>query len=249
MSDGALGVGELVELARARGVVPSVADHVTHDIARGIRSVADATRYVEELERYDVLRAGEFCWHDSLWRELPDSLVRRLSHRVGSLHGIFLPGGRVVHMFGRWSPGDAPPASYMNAHVENLERFAREMPVDILAHPTLLPLAYRTRPLEELWTEAYEERAVAALRDAGIAFELSNRYRPHLRFVRRAVDAGVRIALGSDGHTREQVADLAWPLATARALGVRDDALYDPRVHGSRTGFHDAPSQPATWGS
>ena len=46
------------------------------------------------------------------------------------------------------------------------------------------------------------------LRAAGIAFEISNRYRPHERFVRRAVAAGVRISLGSDGHTREQVAAL-----------------------------------------
>ena len=38
-----------------------------------------------------------------------------------------------------------------------------------------------------------------ALYDAGIAFEISNRYHPHERIVRRAVEAGVRISLGSDG--------------------------------------------------
>ena len=122
----------------------------------------------------------------------------------------------------------------MDAHVDNLARFAREMPVDVLAHPTLLPLSLRARPLEELWTEAREERAVRALADAGVAFEISNRYRPHERFVRRAVDAGVRISLGSDGHSPEQVGDLAWPLSVARALGVRDEDLYDPAVHGRR---------------
>jgi histidinol phosphatase-like PHP family hydrolase len=53
--------------------------------------------------------------------------------------------------------------------------------------------------------------------------------------VRRAVDRGVRISLGSDGHTAEQVGDVARPLALARSLGVRDEDLYDPRRHGSRT--------------
>jgi histidinol phosphatase-like PHP family hydrolase len=107
-----------------------------------------------------------------------------------------------------------------------------------LAHPTLLPLPFRDHPLEELWTEEREERAVRALEQAGIAFEISNRYRPHERFVRRARDGGVRLSLGSDGHTIEQVADVAFPLALARALGVPDDELYDPTRHGSRTGHY-----------
>jgi histidinol phosphatase-like PHP family hydrolase len=54
--------------------------------------------------------------------------------------------------------------------------------------------------------------------------------------VRRAADTGVRLSLGSDGHSREQVADVAHPLALARSLGVRDEDLYDPTRHGSRTG-------------
>jgi hypothetical protein len=46
----------------------------------------------------------------------------------------------------------------------------------------------------------------------------------------------VRLSLGSDGHSREQVADVAHPLALARSVGVRDEDLYDPTRHGSRTG-------------
>ena len=122
----------------------------------------------------------------------------------------------------------------MDAHLDNLERFAVEMPVDILAHPTLLPMALRKRPLEELWTEPREARAVAALADAGIAFEISNRYRPHERFVRRAVESGVRISLGSDGHTAEQVGQISWPHELAARVGVRDEDLFDPLVHARR---------------
>jgi hypothetical protein len=43
------------------------------------------------------------------------------------------------------------------------------------------------------------------------------------------------VSLGSDGHTREQVANVAKPLALARSLGVPDEALYDPVRHGSKT--------------
>src|SRR3954469_7261049 len=225
MSDGALEVQALVDKARLCGVRPSVADHISRDVAGSIKHVEGVRVYLDTLDRYPVYRAGEFCWHDSLWREIPQSLVARFTHRVGSLHAIHLPDGRLVHAFDQHMPDDVTPQAYMDAHLAEVERFAREMPVDILAHPTLLPIRLRALPAEELWTEEREERLVNALLHAGIAFEISNRYKPHTRLVQRAVDAGVRISLGSDGHTADQVANIEWSLATARAAGVRDDNL------------------------
>jgi putative hydrolase len=233
-SDGVLSVEELIARVTALGVRPSVADHCSGDVRGALHTVEAVRRYLDELEKHDVLRGGEFCWHDSLWRDLPDDLAARFTHRIGSLHAVFLPNGLVLHAFASPWPSGLDPQRYMDAHVDNLERFAAEMPVDILAHPTLLPMALRKTPLEELWTEPREERAVAALARAGIAFEISNRYRPHERFVRRAVDAGVRISLGSDGHTPEQVGRIAWPHEMAARLGVPDDELYDPLAHGHR---------------
>ena len=241
-SDGQLTVDELIAHAVGRGVRPSVSDHISSYMESAVRTVDEVREYLDELEQHDVLRGGEFCWHDTLWRELPDDLTRRFTHRIGSLHGVWLPNGELVYAFSRRFP-NITPDEYMEAHVANLERFAREMPVDILAHPTLLPLSLRRYALEELWTEEREERAVRALAAAGIAFEVSNRYRPHARFVRRAHDAGIRISLGSDGHTEEQIADLAFPLHVARGAGVRDEETYDPSRHGSRTGFFDARSR------
>ena len=254
-SDGVLIPEALVAVAAARGAHPSVADHCSRDVSLAVKSVPALEAYVDALERVradaapDLAVSGEFCWHDDLWLEAPPALWRRLTHAVGSLHAVVLPpelaapgapatfavrGRAALHMFQRAWPAGLDADAYMDAHVATLERFAREMPVDILAHPTLLPLPLRAHPPEELWTEAREERAVRALAAAGIAFEVSNRYRPHERFVRRAADAGVRLSLGSDGHTPEQVADVAWPLALARSCGVRDDALYDPLAHGRR---------------
>jgi hypothetical protein len=236
MSDGALDVDGLVARARERGVRPSVADHISRDVSGSIKSVAGVEAYLDTLDEYPVFRAGEFCWHDALWREIPETLVSRFSHRVGSLHAIHLPDGTLVHAFGRGIPAGLTADAYMDAHVAEVERFTAEMPVDILAHPTLLPIALRKIPLEELWTESREERLVDLLAGAGIAFEVSNRYKPHERLVRRAFERGVRISLGSDGHTAEQVANIEWPLSLTRSIGVRDEDLYDPSVHGSRTG-------------
>ena len=228
MSDGALDVPGLIERVRGRGVRPSVSDHISHDVAGAVSSLDGVRAYLDELERYDVARGGEFCWHDTLWRELPDDLARRFTHRIGSLHAIHLDDGTRVHAFSRRFPESLSTDAYMNAFIANTERFAATMPVDILAHPTLLTLTLRGAPVDELWTEEREERLVSALFEAGIAFEVSARYQPHERLVRRAVDRGVRISLGSDGHSADQVGDLTFPLALARACGVRDEDLFDP---------------------
>jgi histidinol phosphatase-like PHP family hydrolase len=239
-SDGALTIAEVVERAAALGVRPSVSDHISYDVARSITGVEQVVAYLDELERHDVLRGGEFCWHDTLWRELPEALAQRFTHRIGSLHAIPLADGRLVHAFSRRLPEGLTVEGYMNAHADAAEQFAREMPVDILAHPTLVTLPFRGVDVDVLWTEERETRLVDALFQAGIAFEISSRYTPHERIVRRAFERGVRISLGSDGHTRDQVAQISRPLALARAIGVRDEDLYDPERHGSKTGHFTA---------
>lgn len=234
-SDGTLTIEELVERVQARGVLPSVADHLSGDVAYAIKELDEVIEYLDALDEFDVGRGGEFCWHDPLWRTLPPEIMERFTHIIGSLHGVFLPSSdRVVHAF-RPMPSGLSPDAYMDVHLDNVERFAREMPVDILAHPTLLPMGLRRVPIDDLWTDAREDRLIEALRRAGIAFEVSSRYPPHERLVRRAVHAGVRLSLGSDGHTAEQVGDIVGPLALARSLGVRDEDLYDPLTHGRRS--------------
>jgi hypothetical protein len=240
----------MIAAVRARGVRPTISDHVTADGGYGLSSTAAVVAYLEALEALgdsDLAIAGEFCWHASIWRELSPAVVRRFTHRLGSLHAIALPDGTLQNMFHGALPAGLTPDAYMEIHLSALERFAAEMPVDILAHPTLLPVPLQVLPIEELWTEPRETRAVDALRHAGIAFEISNRYRAHQRFVRRAYESGVRLSLGSDGHTPQAVGDVVWPLAVARAVGARDEELYDPFRHGSPTGAHPerAPRNPS----
>ena len=238
-SDGALTVAEVAARAEVLGVRATVSDHVSRDAPTEVSSPEAVERYLDDLDRYPVLRGGEFCWHDALWRELPPETVRRFTHRVGSLHSIRLSNGRWFRAFSRELPASLTATEYIKAHVDSLEALATEMPVDILAHPTLVPPPLRQLDPLALWSEEEEVRAVRALERAGIAFEISARYPPHERLVRRAVEAGVRLALGSDGHAAEQVANVSAPLALARRLGVPDSELYDPARHGSRTGAFD----------
>lgn len=243
MSDGALDVRDLVAHVEALGVRPSVSDHISRDVTGAVASVEAVRAYLDELDRYPVARGGEFCWHDTLWREIPDDLASRFTHRLGSLHAVFLDDRSLVHSFSRTFPASLSHEAYMDAHIANAEQLAATMPIDILAHPTLVALPLRTLPAEELWSEEREERLVTALLEAGIAFELSARYRPHERLVRRAVDRGVRLSLGSDGHSAEQVGDVAFPLALARRCGVADGDLFDPY---ERLALADVDESPVT---
>ena len=233
-SDGQLELDAALATVRARGVRPSVADHISRDVAGAVDSVERLEAYLEALEAHDCGRSGEFCWHDGLWRELPAETHDRFTHSIGSLHAIWLPNGDLQRVFTRTLPDVVTPRAYVDALLDNLERLAREMPVDVLAHPTLLPIPFRTLAPEELWREQDEERMVRTLATAGLVFEVSSRYRPHERLVRRVVAGGVRVSLGSDGHTEQQVGDIAFSLAMTRAIGVGDADLYDPAVHGRR---------------
>ena len=228
MSDGALDVPQLIERVTGRGVRPSVSDHISRDVTGAVDSIDAVRAYLDELERYPIARGGEFCWHDALWRELPDDLTGRFTHRLGSLHAIYLEDRTLVHAFSRRFPPALTRDMYMDALVANAEQLAAIMPVDILAHPTLVNLTLRDLPTDELWTEEREERLITALFDAGIAFEISARYKAHDRIVRRAIDRGVHMSLGSDGHSADQVGDLTFPLALARHCGARDEDLFDP---------------------
>ncbi len=225
----------MIATAAARGVRGTVSDHASRDVRFAIKSSEAMDAYVTSIAHLPY-RSAEFCSHDSLWRDLTPSQMAQLTHRVGSLHAFALDDGTLIRMFQKEMPSGLSPSAYMSQHVAAVEALADRMPIEVFAHPTLVPHLLRAIPGDELWSEQDEERVVSALKRNGIAFEVSNRYRAHTRLVQRAVAKGVRISLGSDGHQPDQIGNLEWPLALTRSLGVADDALYDPLVHGTRHG-------------
>jgi histidinol phosphatase-like PHP family hydrolase len=232
-SDGALGPDDVIAAATARGVRGTVSDHVSRDVRFSVKSVEAFDTYLLQIAHL-TYRSAEFCSHDALWRELSSAQLSQLTHRIGSLHAVTIEDGSLVRMFQKELPAGLTRERYMTHHLAAIDALADAMPIDIFAHPTLVPHELRTIPAEELWSEAHEAQMVAALQRNNICLEVSNRYRPHTRLVQRAVASGVRISLGSDGHQREQIGNLEWPLALTRSLGVDDAALYDPLAHGTR---------------
>ena len=234
-SDGVLGPDDVIATAARRDVRGSISDHASHDVRFSIKTPDEMDAYEEQIAHL-TYRSAEFCSHDTLWRELSPEQLSRLTHRIGSLHALNLDDGTLVRMFQRDLPEGLAPRAYMAQHLDAVDLLADTMPIDIFAHPTLVPHDFRALPAEEFWHESDEERLVEALHRNDICFEVSNRYRAHTRLVQRAVSRGVRLSLGSDGHQPDQIGNLAWPLQLTRSLGVADASLYDPLVHGTRHG-------------
>ena len=238
MSDGRLSLERVVEVAAERGVQVGIADHVsTRTPALMVSTGEEVAAYLEAIEAAPVFRSAEFCWCDTLWSELPDEVMRRFDYRIGSNHGFWLPDGSVASPW--WerlpAPWDARPQELMELLAANLCDMVRTMPIEIAAHSTFMPPAFRALEpdVHAWWTEPREDRYVEALAESGVALEISNRYRlPHDRLLTKALEAGVRFSLGSDGHSEKQVAALDWAAETARRVGVTDRELFVPERRG-----------------
>ncbi len=234
MSDGDLPLAEVVARAAELGVEVGIADHVSsRNVERFVSNEPRVRAYLDALEGAPVFRSGEFCWCDEMWKELPAEVMDRFDYRVGSNHGFYLPDGTMGSPW--WQklpePWNGRPQEVMEAMVANLCDMVRAMPIQISAHSTLTPPALYDieSDVDEWWTGEREDRYVEALAESGVALEISNRYRlPHDRLLGKALQAGVRFSLGSDGHTRAQVAQLGWAAETARRVGITDRELFVP---------------------
>lgn len=234
MSDGDLPLERVAALARERGVVIGIADHVssrnTHRFISNERRLRD---YLDALDGAPVLRSAELCWCDDFSQSIPDELMDRFDYLIGSNHGFALPDGTFGSPW--WS--ELPqawsdrPQEVMEIMVHNLCDMVCAMPIQIIAHSTLTPPAlYALEPdVHAWWTEEREDRFVEAAAESGVAIEISNRYGlPHDRLLRKALQAGAIFSLGSDGHHEHQIGRLEWAVTTARRVGITDAVMFVP---------------------
>jgi histidinol-phosphatase (PHP family) len=162
--------------------------------------------------------------------------ARPFDYVVGSVHFL---GERAVDHEG-WdvweAAGDADEV--WRRYFEALAECARSGLFDVLAHPDLVKVWGRGRPLPEGDLRRFHEPAVEAIAESGIAVELSTaglrkpvgELYPAPAFARLCVEAGAPFALSSDAHLPEQVGfayDRALDLLAE--LGVGEIAVFERR--------------------
>jgi histidinol-phosphatase (PHP family) len=155
---------------------------------------------------------------------------------VGSVH--FLRDHAVDHEdYDVWDTG-RDPDDVWRRYFEVLGEAARSGMFDILAHPDLVKVWGRGRPVPDRDPRFYYEPAIEAISDSGIAVEVSTaglrkpvgEIYPSREFAEMCREAGAEFALSSDAHAPDQVGygyDQA--IEFLEALGVERISVFERR--------------------
>jgi histidinol-phosphatase (PHP family) len=116
---------------------------------------------------------------------------------------------------------------------------ARSGLFDVLAHPDLVKVWGKERPLPEGDLRRYYEPAIEGIAESGIAVEVSTAgLRKHVRelypapaFLEMCLDAGAPIALSSDAHRPEDIgADYEQALELLGSMNVEELCVFERRA-------------------
>ena len=194
-----------------------------------------------EFVRATPLKLGIECDYIPGAEEKTAALLeaRDFDYVVGSVHFIGEGDAAVDHDgFDVWEQPDASAEEIWTRYFEHFDRCARSGLFDILAHPDLVKVWGRGRPLPEGDLRRFYEPAVEAIVAGGSAVELSTaglrkpvgELYPARAFAELVVEAGVPFALSSDAHLPEQVGfgyDRA--IEFLDELGVGEIAVFEKR--------------------
>ena len=137
-----------------------------------------------------------------------------------------------------WIDREVPPIAdaqkFMDMLVDRTIRIVSDEPIDIYVNPTFLPNQIASR-YEELWTPERMNRVIAALRANGVALEINNRYRiPGAAFIRRAKDAGVKLACGTNNASAKDLGRMEYCLQMIRDVGLTPADMWTPPLEGRK---------------
>jgi histidinol-phosphatase (PHP family) len=164
--------------------------------------------------------------------------ARDFDYVVGSVHFIGEGDAAVDHDGWDVWEGSDDPDEIWRRYFEALAKCARSGLFDILAHPDLVKVWGRTRPLPERDLRGFYEPAVEAIAESGIAVEISTaglrkpvgELYPARGFAEMCVEAGTPFALSSDAHLPEQVGfEYDRAVEFLDQLGVGEICVFEQR--------------------
>jgi histidinol-phosphatase (PHP family) len=205
----------------------------------GENAVDDIDAYCEFV-RSTPLRLGIECDFIPGAEERTEALLsaREFDYVVGSVHFVGEGNAAVDHEGWDVWEGDGDPDEIWRRYFEAVAASARSGLFDILAHPDLVKIWGRARPLPERDLRAFYEPAVEAVAESGIAVEISTaglrkpvgELYPARQFAELCRDAGASFALSSDAHLPEQVGyEYDRALELLESLGVGEICVFEGR--------------------
>jgi histidinol-phosphatase (PHP family) len=179
--------------------------------------------------------------------------ARDFDYVIGAVH--FVREGAVdMDDYSVWGSGGSHPRSaeeIWRRYFETIGEAARSGLFDVLAHPDLVKVWGKERPLPEGDLRSYYELAMDGIAESGIAVEVSTaglRKRvgelyPAPAFLSMCLEAGAPVALSSDAHRPEDVgADYDRALELLADVGVGHLCVFERRKRRSEpVGATDPP--------
>jgi histidinol-phosphatase (PHP family) len=202
-------------------------------------AVDDLDAYCEFV-RGTPLRLGIECDYIPGAEERIEALLgaRDFDYVVGSVHFIGEGDGAIDHEgFDVWE-GERDAEEIWRRYFEMVAAAARSGLYDILAHPDLVKVWGRSRPLPDCDLRGFYEPAVAAIAASGIAVEVSTagirkpvgELYPSRQFAEMCVEAGASFALSSDAHLPEQIGfEYERAIEFLDELGVGEICVFEQR--------------------
>lgn len=223
-SDGRSAVPQLVERANSIGFVFAVSDHYSPDMK--MQDDAGLSAYLDELEQYPVYRAVELDLGEQLAMSAEN--LARLDYRIGSMHNVVTETGERLPI--RNGEPEGGFDRYMDLYIAAFRRDVLAGTVQMIGHPTFLPLIRGGGGLhDQLWTEERRRAYIEAAAESGVGLEISTRYNvPTPVFMREALEAGVRFAVGSDSHWLDRTADITLPLRYVEEFEIPAERFFLP---------------------
>jgi histidinol phosphatase-like PHP family hydrolase len=226
-SDGLLTPEQIIKKAITKGYIVGIADHLSR--FHKIKTDVDLKRYILYLNQFPCYKSGEL----DLGQEtiFSNELLDKLDYIIGGVHNLFWEGKwqnlwLMKNKIERWS-------EFMSLYKEVTLKAIKNpvIPFHILAHPLKLPpYLMNNFSEEEIIPEEWIEEILVYMRRHNIAIEINNSERvPSERFIRRALEMGVKVSLGSDGHNENGNCNLNWCLEIVKKLDIREDDLFRPK--------------------
>lgn len=233
-SDGHQSIEEVMDKAQAERVRVGLADHA--GLAEYLNSNDRLLAYADFLSQYPVARGLEMDLGRSF--KISPETRAKFDYVIGSVHGLQVGPFRLEFQpFVRFLQGQNPgydPLTHVGdmevffkAHLALLKSEYEAQKYDILGHCTLLP-PMAAKELEQVVPVWWEEGLIELLLRHGVAMEISNRWKtPYDRLMERAVKAGVRFSIGSDGHDPKKTCVLDYPKTMISKFELAPDRLFD----------------------
>ena len=234
-SDGRQSIDQILERAKEEGVRVGLSDHT--GLGEYLNSNDRLLAYVDYLSQYPVARGLEMDLGRSF--TVADEVRKKFDYMIGSVHGMELNGTRMsfsplIKFLKGGLPDYDPNAqikdwdAFFNVHLEVLEKEFSSQDYSILGHCTMLPALARAKNPDEAYPEWWEEKLINLLLLYNVAMEISNRWlTPYDRLMKKAVDAGVKFSVGSDGHEPMKTCNLDFPKKMIEKFGVKPDRIFD----------------------